>query len=139
MAEKGGIINNRYALLELIGRGGSSEVWKAKHIHLDKLVAVKLLKEKLTNEEQSYSRFKQEAQIASSLIHENICSVSDFGFAEEGRVFLVMDYLKKEVQNRYSGSLDCRRCRGGCPVGFSLLERGRGRGGRRLECKRRPR
>ena len=96
MAEKGEIINQRYELIMLVGKGGSSEVWKAKHIHLDKLVAVKLLKKDLMDNVQFYARFKQEAQIASSLSHEAICSVSDFGFAEEGRAFLVMDFLEGE-------------------------------------------
>ncbi|MFH1436583.1 MAG: serine/threonine-protein kinase [Pseudomonadota bacterium] len=96
MAEKGEILNQRYELDMFLGKGGSSEVWKAKHIHLDKLVAVKLLKKDLMDNLQFYARFKQEAQIASSLIHENICSVSDFGFAEEGRAFLVMDFLEGE-------------------------------------------
>ncbi|MFH1435247.1 MAG: serine/threonine-protein kinase, partial [Pseudomonadota bacterium] len=96
MIEKGIILSQRYELLNFIGKGGMSEVWKARHIHLDKNVAIKLLSKDLLHKKEFVARFKQEARIASKLVHENICSVSDFGFTQENVPYLVMEYLYGE-------------------------------------------
>ena len=96
MIEKGIILSQRYELLNFIGKGGMSEVWKARHIHLDKNVAIKLLSKDLLHKKEFVARFKQEARIASKLADENICSVSDFGFTDENVPYLVMEYLYGE-------------------------------------------
>lgn len=96
MPDRGTVLSQRYELLTFLGKGGMSEVWKARHIHLDKFVAVKLLHKNLTDRQEFLARFKQEAQISSKLNHPNICSVSDFGFTEDGIPFIVMEYLEGE-------------------------------------------
>jgi len=96
MVDKDTFLSQRYELLTFLGKGGMSEVWKARHIHLDKLFAVKLLHKNLTEKGEFVARFKQEAQISSKLNHPNICGVSDFGFTEEGTPFIVMEYLEGE-------------------------------------------
>jgi len=94
--QKGVIVGNNYELIEQIGKGGMSEVWKALHIHLDMIVAVKLLHKELADTKEFVARFKQEAQIASKLDHDNICSVSDYGHTKEQIPFIVMKYLEGE-------------------------------------------
>jgi len=96
LIEKGTVLSQRYELLSYLGKGGMSEVWQARHIHLDKMVAVKLLHKDLTERKEFLARFKQEAQISSKLNHPNICGVSDFGFTEDEIPFIVMEYLEGE-------------------------------------------
>jgi serine/threonine protein kinase len=96
MPDRGTVLSQRYELLTFLGKGGMSEVWKARHIHLDKFVAVKLLHKELTERQEFLARFKQEAQISSKLSHPNICGVSDFGFTEDNIPFIVMEYLEGE-------------------------------------------
>jgi tRNA A-37 threonylcarbamoyl transferase component Bud32 len=94
--KKGMMLGERYELVGFIGKGGMSQVWKARHIHLDKFVAVKLLSKNLLDKEAFVARFKQEAQIASRLNHTNICSVFDFGFTEDNVPYIVMEFLEGE-------------------------------------------
>lgn len=84
----------RYECMGLLGKGGMSEVYKAKHKLLDKVVAVKFLAKQLSSLESFAARFAQEAIISGKLCHPNIASVSDFGFTDEGSAYLVMEYAE---------------------------------------------
>ncbi len=90
----GKTIGGHYELLELLGTGGMSVVYKARHLLLDRLVAIKFLLPKFVHDEQSTRRFQQEAKAAADLQHPNICGVKEFGLDENGRAFLVMDFLE---------------------------------------------
>jgi serine/threonine protein kinase len=94
--KQGMMLGQRYEMQSFIGKGGMSQVWKARHIHLEKNVAVKLLSKNLLDKEAFVARFKQEAQIASHLNHPNICGVTDFGFSEDNVPYLVMEFLEGE-------------------------------------------
>lgn len=82
----------RYHLGEVIGVGGMGTVVRARDEVLDRLVAVKLLKDELAGDGATVERFRREARIAAALSHPGICSVFDFG-EEEGRLFIVMELL----------------------------------------------
>jgi len=84
----------KYTILNQIGRGGMSVVYKARHTVLDKAVAIKVLHLDRSKDALSLRRFKQEAQAASVLNHPNIVAVHDFGESENGTPFLVMDYVE---------------------------------------------
>lgn len=88
-----------YNIIEIIGHGGMGTVYKAKHIHLNKLVAIKVLDEKLlyTNKEFR-QRFENEAKILSHLEHENIVSVIDL-IPEKG--IIIMDYIEGIPLSKY--------------------------------------
>ncbi|MGP4002208.1 serine/threonine-protein kinase [Streptomyces sp. 8N706] len=81
----------RYRLLEVLGRGGMGEVWRAEDTTLGRQVAVKLLLERLTVPDAT-ERFRQEAQTAAGLNHPNVLAVYDFG-EEQGRCYLVMELV----------------------------------------------
>lgn len=85
---------DRYENLGVIGQGGMSHVYKARHKMLDKVVAVKVLAGHLNRIDAFCARFVQEARVASSLSHTNIASVFDFGVTPESNAFLVMEYVK---------------------------------------------
>lgn len=83
----------KYKLQALLGQGGMGAVYKVKNRVLGKTFAVKLLRPELVKDEPAIKRFEQEAKAASSLTHPNLVAVYDYGMAEDGAPYLVMDYL----------------------------------------------
>ncbi|MFJ6567704.1 tetratricopeptide repeat protein [Streptomyces sp. NPDC091292] len=92
------LIQGRYRLLELIGRGGMGEVWRARDESLGRRVAVKCLKPLNPHHDPSFTgvlreRFRREARVAASLQHRGVTVVHDFG-ESDGVLFLVMELLE---------------------------------------------
>ncbi|WP_149831259.1 serine/threonine-protein kinase, partial [Streptomyces tailanensis] len=92
------LIQGRYRLLDLIGRGGMGEVWRARDESLGRQVAVKCLKPINTQPDQSFTRvlrerFRREARVAAALQHRGVTVVHDFG-ESDGVLFLVMELLE---------------------------------------------
>lgn len=102
------ILNGRYEILELVGRGGMAYVYKARDIKLNRFVAVKVLREEYTENEQFIKKFDRESQAAAGLSHPNIVSVYDVGV--DGDVyFIVMEYVDGITLKQYldrKGHLD---------------------------------
>jgi eukaryotic-like serine/threonine-protein kinase len=92
------ILNGRYKLLQRIGSGGMSLVYKAQDLSLGRLVAVKVMHESLTDDEGFLQRFQQEAHAVANLTHPNIVTVHDIGQDEDGsgryRHYIVMEYVE---------------------------------------------
>lgn len=86
------LLNNRYKLMQSIGRGGMAHVYSAYDLTLDRPVAVKILKEDLSADPSFRARFHQEAKAAANLSHPNIVTVHDFGL-DQGRLFIVMEHI----------------------------------------------
>src|SRR5687767_12773687 len=86
------LLGDTLELLEEIGRGGMGSVWKARHLRLDRLVAVKFLDPALASDPEFEMRFEREARALALLSHPGIVAVHDFGRAE-GRSFIVMEYV----------------------------------------------
>ncbi len=89
----GSVLDRRFEIQALAGRGGMSLVYRARHIALDRVVAIKVLHSYLICDEQVLRRFRQEARTISSLSHANIVSVLSVGFLTEGLPYIVMDFL----------------------------------------------
>lgn len=91
--EPGSVIADRYRIIDILGHGGMGVVYKAQHIHMDKIVAIKMMLQPNTSaSSQDYRRFQREAQAASMVDHPNIVSIHDFGYYEK-QAYLCMDYL----------------------------------------------
>jgi eukaryotic-like serine/threonine-protein kinase len=92
------ILNGRYKLLQRIGSGGMSIVYKAQDLSLGRLVAVKMMHESLTDDEGFLQRFQQEAHAVANLTHPNIVTVHDIGQDEtdqgQRRHYIVMEYVE---------------------------------------------
>ncbi len=92
MVVKGQMINERYQIIRLIGEGGMANVYLAHDIILDRMVAVKILRGDLADDEKFVRRFQREAIAASSLTHPNIVGMYDVG-EDNGDYFIVMEYI----------------------------------------------
>ncbi len=104
MIKIGMIIGDRYEVLEKIGTGGMSDVYKAKDHKLNRLVAVKILKQEFSENENFVSKFRVEAQSTAGLMHPNIVNVYDVG-DEDGVNYIVMELvdgitLKKYIEKK---------------------------------------
>lgn len=88
----GSVLDGKYELVRLLGRGGMGEVYEARHCQIGRRVALKFLLPDAARDERLVARFRVEARAAGSLAHENISAVYDVGCAD-GVHYLVMDYL----------------------------------------------
>ncbi|MFF0483373.1 protein kinase [Streptomyces sp. NPDC004435] len=90
-----GLIGDRYALREMIGRGGMGEVWSADDLLLHRAVAVKLMHTQLALDDVAQSRFQREVRAAASLNHPCVAAVYDAGWLPTAppRPFLVMEHI----------------------------------------------
>lgn len=87
------VLAGRYHILGIVGQGGMGVVYKARQELLDRLVAIKMLKSQFITDESSVKRFKYEAKAASRLNHPHVITVYDFGVAESGEPYIVMEFL----------------------------------------------
>jgi eukaryotic-like serine/threonine-protein kinase len=112
----GELIAGRYELEKLVGSGGMSNVFRAHDRLLERTVALKILHEQYTRDEDYVERFRREARAVAQLAHPNIVTVIDRG-EQEGRQFIVFEYIDgenlKELSNR--GPLEVRQA-----IGLSL-------------------
>ena len=92
MITKGYCINGRYQIIKTIGEGGMANVYLAQDLILNRLVAVKVLRGDLADDEKFIRRFQREALSASKLVHPNIVEMYDVG-EENGSYYIVMEYV----------------------------------------------
>jgi serine/threonine protein kinase len=86
------LIGSSYRVLEFIGEGGMGLVYKVEHIHMNKILALKVLKTELLSE-NVWKRFRLEAQAISRLDHANIIKIYDMNQTPDGRPFYTMELL----------------------------------------------
>ena len=89
----GEVLDGRYRVIKKLGEGGMGEVYAAEHIHIEKKVAIKLLRPEIVSNQEAVTRFRQEARSASSIGHRNIIGIDDFGQLGDGRIYLCMELL----------------------------------------------
>src|SRR5215510_5974769 len=92
----GEVLDEKYRLEHLLGKGGMGAVYLATHLGTERYVALKLISPQFMRNQEFVERFKREARAAGRLRHPNVVDVTDFGFArvKEGQVaYLVMEYL----------------------------------------------
>jgi serine/threonine-protein kinase len=87
-------LDEKYFLEERLGEGGMGTVYRARHLLMDRPVAVKVLHSRFVDNEAARTRFQLEARAAVMLHHTNAVSVTDFGQTADGNVYLVMELLE---------------------------------------------
>ena len=89
----GALIRNKYRILGRIGRGAMGTVYKAEHIALEEVRALKVMSPQLASDLEFVQRFQQEARAARRLQHRNIVRVDDLDQAEDGGLFIAMEHV----------------------------------------------
>ena len=100
MLRKGMFLADRYEILEQIGTGGMSDVYRAKCHKLNRFVAIKVLKKEYSEDKTFVSKFRAEAQAAAGLTHPNIVNVYDVG-DENGIYYIVMELVEGITLKKY--------------------------------------
>lgn len=95
--ESGRVLAGRYRIERSIGGGGMARVYRAQHLELAHVVAVKVLHASHSQDREAVLRFQREAVMARRLGHPNIVTITDSGVLEDGRHFLVMEALDGET------------------------------------------
>ncbi len=90
----GKTVANKYRVEVMLGEGGMGKVYKAVQVNLDKPVVLKVLRQALLGDERTVARFQREAKAASRLNHPNSISVLDFGQADDGAMYIAMEYVQ---------------------------------------------
>src|SRR5690554_5527220 len=90
---EGDVIDGRYRVQKVIGRGGMSCIVRAQQLTLQRDVAIKLLHAHVAEDAATLTRFEREVHLAKSLVHPNIIQYYDFGTLENGSMYLVMELL----------------------------------------------
>jgi serine/threonine-protein kinase len=89
----GKTVAGKYRVEQMIGEGGMGKVYKATQLMLDKPVVLKVLRPDLLSDDRTVARFQREAKAASRLNHPNSISILDFGQAEDGAMYIAMEYV----------------------------------------------
>jgi len=111
---EGTLVRGKYRILGKLGEGGMAAVYKALHVRFDELRALKVISADLSNDPSFIKRLQQEAVVTRRLQHPNAVRVEDIDEAEDGRPFIVMEYIEgrslKEVIEEAPLRVD-RTCR----------------------------
>jgi serine/threonine-protein kinase len=90
----GSVIRGKYRIVAKVGQGGMGSVYKATHLAFDELRALKVIAPELISDDLFVKRFKHEAVITRRLQHPNAVRVDDIDEAEDGRPFIVMEFIE---------------------------------------------
>ncbi|HXG93953.1 MAG TPA: serine/threonine-protein kinase [Blastocatellia bacterium] len=111
----GATLAEKYLVEELLGSGGMCDVYRARHIAMEKEVAIKILKPELAADPRIAQRFEQEARAASRVRHPHAINVTDYGIGRDNTPFLVMELVEgcslREVLREH-GALSVERVAG---------------------------
>jgi len=93
----GRVLDQRYRIEDCIGTGGMGVVYRARHVIIDKPVAIKMLRAEVASQPEVIKRFLLEAQLASRVKHPNVVDISDYGQIPGQTAYYVMEYLSGET------------------------------------------
>ncbi|MEY8352226.1 Stk1 family PASTA domain-containing Ser/Thr kinase [Lachnospiraceae bacterium 54-53] len=117
----GTFLQDRYEILDQIGSGGMSDVYKALCHKLNRLVAIKVLKEEFSSDSGFVSKFKMEAQAAARLSHPNIVNIYDV--VDEGNLhYIVMELIEGITLKNYISKKGCLEVKEAIGVAISVAQ-----------------
>ena len=90
----GRTLDEKYLIEERLGIGGMGTVYRARHLLIDRAVAVKVLNQRFVGDDAAKERFRREAKATGRLQHSNAVAVTDFGQTADGHVYIVMELLE---------------------------------------------
>ncbi len=98
---KGDVIDGKYRIEALIGRGGMGAVYRARHLRLDALRAIKLMRTELADDDEFVQRFHNEARLVESLRHANVVALYDYAMLDDGTKYIVWEYVEGETIGKH--------------------------------------
>ena len=88
------VLRGKYEVLEKLGAGGMATVYRARHLAFDEICAIKVVATRLADDDDFLRRFRNEAIVARRFQHPNAVRVDDLDTTEDGRPFIVMEYVE---------------------------------------------
>ncbi|MBX9572818.1 MAG: serine/threonine protein kinase [Candidatus Obscuribacterales bacterium] len=110
VSEIGTIFEEKYEILSVLGRGANGIVYKAKHVLLSQLVALKIINESSSDREVAAQRFQKEAALLSSFDHPNIVKLNAYGLLPDGRQYMALEFVEGRSLSdliERDGALEC--------------------------------
>ena len=96
LSDSGTILDGKYEIIERLGSGGMGEVYKARHIHLQELRVIMILRQDRAADPTAMQRFTQEARTATQIKHPNVAILYDFSQLPDGRFYMVWEHIQGE-------------------------------------------
>lgn len=90
-------IAERYEIERLLGRGGTGTVFLARHLELERPVAIELLRPEVVADPEASERFRREARAIARIRHPNVADIYDYGMLPEGEAYIVMELVEGET------------------------------------------
>jgi serine/threonine protein kinase len=87
------LIDGKYQILERLGIGGMGEIFKVRHIHLNELRVIKIMRPNVAADDQGLQRFLQEARTSTTIKHKNLAMLYDFAQLEDGSYYMVWEFI----------------------------------------------
>jgi serine/threonine-protein kinase len=94
--EPGSILDGKYEITQRLGSGGMGEVYLVRHLHLQELRVVKILRQDLAADPSAQKRFMREARLATQIKHPNVAILYDFSRLEDGSFYMVWEHIEGE-------------------------------------------
>ena len=94
--QPGSILDGKYEIVETVGSGGMGEVYLVRHLHLQELRVVKILRQDLAADPSAQKRFMREARLATQIKHPNVAILYDFSRLEDGSFYMVWEHIEGE-------------------------------------------
>jgi serine/threonine protein kinase len=89
----GGVLDEKYEILDKLAEGGMGEVFRARHIHLDEIRIIKVMKPGAVSDTSQHRRFQEEARIATLVRHPNVAALYDFSRLPSGAYYMVWEFI----------------------------------------------
>ncbi|PYQ61357.1 MAG: hypothetical protein DMF58_05260 [Acidobacteria bacterium] len=87
------LIDGKYQILDRLGVGGMGEIFKVRHIHLNELRVIKIMRPNVASDDQGLQRFLQEARTSTMIKHKNLAMLYDFAQLEDGSYYMVWEFI----------------------------------------------
>src|SRR5438046_6288885 len=87
------LIDGKYQILDRLGIGGMGEIFKVRHIHLNELRVIKIMRPNVAADDQGLQRFLQEARTSTMIKHKNLAMLYDFAQIEDGSYYMVWEFI----------------------------------------------
>ena len=92
--EPGTILDGKYEIVQRLGSGGMGEVYLVRHLHLQELRVIKILRQDLAADSSAQKRFMREARLATQIKHPNVAILYDFASLEDGSFYMVWEHIE---------------------------------------------